>query len=76
MGDVTYSYLHRNGWNHEGHHNGHINSNGDQWSDYSFGANLGWRVGKNIGIFIEGEYSKMWDSRLYQSTFGLNYSFR
>ena len=76
MGDVTYSYLHRNGWDHEGHHEGHLNSNGDQWSDYSFGANLGWRVGKNIGIFIEGEYSKMWDSRLYQSTFGLNYSFR
>ena len=76
MGDVTYSYLHRNGWDHEGHHNGHLNSNGDQWSDYSFGANLGWKVGKNIGIFIEGEYSKMWDSRLYQSTFGLNYSFR
>jgi hypothetical protein len=76
MGDVAYSYLHRNGWNHEGHHEGHLNNNGDQWSDYSFGANLGWRVGKNIGIFIEGEYSKMWDSRLYQSTFGLNYSFR
>ena len=76
MGDVTYSYLHRNGWDHEGHDHNHLNSNGDQWSDYSFGANLGWKVGKNIGIFIEGEYSKMWDSRLYQSTFGLNYSFR
>ena len=76
MGDVTYSYLHRNGWDHEGHHNGHLNSNGDQWSDYSFGANLGWKVGKNLGVFIEGEYAKMWDSELYQSTFGLNYTFR
>jgi len=76
MGDITYSYLHRNGWDHEGHHSGHLNSNGDQWSDYSFGANLGWKVSKQLGVFIEGEYSKMWDSNLYQSTFGLNYTFR
>lgn len=76
MGDVGYSYLHRNGWNHEGHHDGHSNSTGDQWIDYSFGTSFGWKIGKRLGVFVEGEYSKMWDSRLYQSTFGLNYTFK
>jgi hypothetical protein len=75
-GDVVYSYLHRNGWDHEGHHEGHANSNGDQWHDYSFGASFGWKIGKRLGVFVEGEYSKMWDSELYQSTFGFNYTFK
>ena len=37
---------------------------------------MGVKVGKGFGVFIEGEYSKMWDSKLYQTTFGLNYTFR
>ena len=37
---------------------------------------IGTKIGKNLGIFIEGEYSKMWDSKLYQTTFGLNYTFK
>lgn len=76
MGDVTYSYLHRNGWDHEGHHAGHLNSNGDQWSDYNFGTSFGWKVGKHLGVFVEGEYSKMWDSELFNTSFGLNYTFK
>ena len=48
----------------------------EQWHDYSFGASLGAKLGKNLGIFIEGEYSQMWDSKLYQTTFGLNYTFK
>ena len=73
MGDEDFSYLHRDNWGKGGHNN---LLEGKQWSDYSFGANLGWKVGKRLGVFIEGEYSKMWDSRLYQSTFGLNYTFK
>ncbi len=73
MGDEDFSYLHRDNWGKGGHNN---LLEGKQWSDYSFGANLGWKVGKRLGVFIEGEYSKMWDSRLYQSTFGINYTFR
>tara|TARA_S200002703_G_C3801780_1_gene247828 strand:+ start:972 stop:2159 length:1188 start_codon:yes stop_codon:yes gene_type:complete len=76
MGDEEYSYLHRNGWGKGGHMEDHAMGDGEQWSDYNFGANLGWKVGKNLGIFVEGEYSKMWDSQLYQTTFGLNYTFR
>ena len=73
MGDEDFSYLHRDNWGKGGHNN---LLEGKQWSDYNFGANLGWKVGKNLGIFVEGEYSKMWDSQLYQTTFGLNYTFR
>jgi len=73
MGDEDFSYLHRDNWGKGGHNN---LLEGKQWSDYNFGANLGWKVGKNLGIFVEGEYSKMWDSQLFQTTFGLNYTFR
>jgi hypothetical protein len=40
------------------------------------GVAFGWKVGNNIGVFAEGEYSKMWDSRLFQTTFGINYTFK
>ncbi len=73
MGDEEVSYLNRNNWGKGGLVQ---NSDLEQWSDYSFGASFGWKVGKNLGVFVEGEYSKMWDSKLYQSTFGLNYTFR
>lgn len=73
MGDEDFSYLHRDNWGKGGHNN---LLEGKQWSDYNFGANLGWKVGRNLGIFVEGEYSKMWDSQLFQTTFGLNYTFR
>ena len=73
MGDEDFSYLHRNNWGKGGHNN---LLEGEQWSDYNFGANLGLKVGKNLGVFVEGEYSKMWDSKLFQTTFGLNYTFR
>jgi hypothetical protein len=72
-GDEQASYLNRNNWGKGGLRK---DSEMEQWVDYSFGASLGTKVGKNIGIFIEGEYSKMWDSKLYQTTFGLNYTFK
>jgi hypothetical protein len=72
-GSEEFSYLNRNNWGKGGLRQG---SELEQWSDYSFGASLGWKVGKNIGVFAEGEYSKMWDSNLYQTTFGINYTFK
>ena len=72
-GDEEASYLNRNNWGKGGLMQG---AELEQWSDYSFGASLGTKIGKNLGIFIEGEYSKMWDSKLYQTTFGINYSFK
>ena len=72
-GDERASYLNRNNWGK----GGLIADNElEQWVDYSFGASLGTKLGKNIGIFVEGEYSKMWDSKFYQTTFGFNYTFK
>jgi hypothetical protein len=48
----------------------------EQWTDYSAGISLGIKLPNILGIFAEGEYAKMWDSKLYQTTFGLNYTFR
>jgi hypothetical protein len=72
-GEEEFSYLNRNNWGKGGLI---LDNELEQWSDYSFGTSLGFKVNKNLGIFIEGEYSKMWDSKLYQTTFGLNYTFR
>ena len=72
-GEEEFSYLNRNNWGK----GGLIADNElEQWDDYSFGASLGTKLGKNIGIFVEGEYSKMWDSKFYQTTFGFNYTFK
>lgn len=72
-GEEEFSYLNRNNWGKGGLKK---DSNLEQWTDYSAGISFGTKIGKNLGIFVEGEYSKMWDSKLYQTTFGLNYTFR
>ena len=72
-GEEEFSYLNRNNWGKGGLIQ---NSELEQWHDYSAGISLGTKIGRNLGIFIEGEYSKMWDSKLYQTTFGLNYTFK
>ena len=72
-GSEEFSYLNRNNWGAGGLKPG---SELEQWSDFSAGASFGWKIGKRIGVFAEGEYMKMWDSRLFQSTFGLNYTFK
>jgi hypothetical protein len=48
----------------------------EQWDDYSAGVSFGWKLNKNLGVFAQGEYTKMWDSELFQTSFGLNYTFR
>jgi len=76
MGDVDFSYLHRNGWTKDGHDGDHWESGGEQWHDFQFGLNTGYKVTKSLGLFIEGEYTKFWDTQLFYSTFGLNYTFK
>ena len=73
QGDEAVSYLNRNNWGKGGLIQ---DSELEQWSDYSFGANFGWKINKNLGLFIEGEYSKMWDSELFNTSFGLNYTIK
>ena len=72
-GDSDFTYLNRNNWGKGGLIQ---DAKPEQWEDYQFGINFGWKIGKNIGVFIEGEYNKMWDTKFYNSTFGINYTFR
>ena len=72
-GEEKFSYLNRNNWGKGGLI---LDNELEQWNDYSAGISLGTKIVKNLGIFVEGEYSKMWDSELFQTTFGLNYTFK
>lgn len=71
-GDVHFSYLHRNGWGLHGHDMNHMNGKGDQWEDYQGGLILGWKITNRLGIFIESEYTKFWDTEMHDTRFGLN----
>ena len=73
QGNEDFSYLHRNNWGKGGHNN---QLPGEQWDDYQAGLMFGWKVTKSIGIFIEGEYTKFWDSEIFNSNFGINITFR
>jgi len=69
-GDLDFSYLNRNNWGLGGLRQ---DSEHEQWEDYQAGISFGWRVSKTIGIFVEGEYTKFWDSEIYNSSIGLNF---
>jgi len=71
-GDEQYSYLHRNGWSAEGHNAMHAMGKGDQWEDYQAGLVFGWKLSRSIGVFAEAEYTKFWDSKIYNGSVGLN----
>lgn len=73
QGDERATYINRNNWGIGGLK---TDAEPEQWIDYSFGASLGWKVGKNFGVFMEGEFTKMWDSKLFQTTFGINYTIK
>ena len=72
-GNEDFSYLHRNSWGKGGHNNLIA---GEQWDDYQAGLMFGWKVTKSIGIFVEGEYTRFWDSEIFNSNFGINITFR
>jgi len=72
-GDDDFNYLNRNNWGKGGLIK---DSTPEQWSDYQAGLMFGWKVSKGIGIFVEGEYTKFWESELFQTNFGLNITLR
>jgi len=72
-GEKEFSYLNRNNWGTGGLI---LDNDLEQWDDYSAGISVGWKINKHLGVFAEGEYAKMWDSELYQTTFGINYTFK
>jgi hypothetical protein len=72
-GDENVSYLNRNNWGKGGLKK---DSQLEQWDDYQAGLIFGWKLSKTIGIFAEGEYTKFWDSEIYNSSVGINFTFR
>jgi len=73
VGDENVSYLNRNNWGKGGLVK---DSELEQWDDYQAGIIFGWKLSKAIGIFAEGEYTKFWDSEIYNSSVGVNFTFR
>lgn len=71
--DKDKSYLNRNNWEKGVLKEG---SSPKQWLDYSAGWNMGWKIKKNFGVFIDCEYSKMWASELFNYMLGINYQFK
>jgi hypothetical protein len=72
-GDDDFTYLNRDNWGNGGLVDG---SEPEQWSDYNAGINLGWKLSKSLGVFIEGEYIKFWDQKIFNSSVGLNLTLR
>ena len=72
-GDDDFTYLNRDNWGNGGLIDG---SEPEQWSDYNAGVNLGWKLSKSLGVFIEGEYIKFWDQKIFNSSVGLNLTLR
>ena len=72
-GDSDFNYLNRDNWGNGGLIEG---SEPEQWSDYNAGVNLGWKLSKSLGVFIEGEYIKFWDQKIFNSSVGLNLTLR
>ena len=57
-------------------HTFHHYNNMKQWIDFNYGALIGLKVKRNIGVFIEGEHQRYWEKNLYNFRVGFNYQFR
>ena len=45
----------------------------EQWIDYNCGLNVGAKLGKRFGVFVEGDYLRYWDKTVYSAKAGVNY---
>lgn len=45
----------------------------DQWFDYNCGLNVGAKLGKHFGVFVESDYLRYWDRTVYSAKAGINY---
>ena len=46
---------------------------GGQWMDYSGGLIFGYKLNKNLGLFLEGKYNKYWNRNWHNFSVGINY---
>ena len=72
-GDADFNYLNRNNWGKGGLIQ---DSQPEQWQDHQLGSMFGWKIGKSIGLFVEGEYTDFWDSQIFRTSAGINLTFR
>tara|TARA_R100000664_G_scaffold4352_1_gene8878 strand:+ start:692 stop:1726 length:1035 start_codon:yes stop_codon:yes gene_type:complete len=42
-------------------------------TDIDLGLVAGWRITKNLGVFVEGTYLEYWEKPIYECKFGFNY---
>lgn len=42
-------------------------------TDVDFGLVAGWRITKNLGVFVEGTYLEFWEKPIQEFKFGFNY---
>ena len=60
-------------YNDQGEFSYHNYNNEEQWYDYSGGLIFGYKLNKQLGIFVEGKYNKYWNREWYDFKFGVNY---
>jgi hypothetical protein len=56
-----------------GQYSYHNFNDGEQWYDYSGGLIFGYKLNRNLGVFVEGRYNKYWNREWYEGKFGINY---
>ena len=47
--------------------------NNGQWYDYSSGLIFGYKLNRNLGMFLEGKHNKYWNREWYDFKIGINY---
>ena len=62
-------------WHYDagGQYSYHKYNKGEQWYDYSGGLIFGYKLNKNLGLFVEGKYNKYWTKEWYDFKCGINY---
>lgn len=51
----------------------HNFNDGEQWTDYSGGLILGWKLNKSLGVFLQGKHNKYWNREWHDFSVGINY---
>ena len=70
QGNEDFSYLNRSNWGLGGLRQ---DAEPEQWDDYQAGLIFGWKISRTLGFFVEAEYTEFWDSKIYNSSVGINF---
>ena len=60
-------------YNDGGEFSYHKYNDNKQWLDYSGGLIFGYKLNKNLGVFLEGKYNKYWNREWHDFSVGINY---